>query len=212
MTFGIVTIAIGEKAKQENKLCLESINNSLQNINKITLDKSNLPDTIVPNKYCQATEVKTFSDMQYSRLLKVNLINCIPKKWQYCIYLDSDTRLMSKDIFKILDVLKSGYDICIVPSQSQDFWHIGQEEKNNTILELGYHPIQLQCGVFGFRVNDVMREFFLRWSNNYLVYCNQDQMQFVKTLHEIPIKYWLMGFPFNSSNGTVVKHLFGRTR
>lgn len=104
---GIATIAVGEKAKQENVYCLESIKKHLD-IDVITLDIDSLP-----------FRIRTpLNDMQYSRIIKTYLINCIPQEWQYCIYLDSDTRVVSKDILKIFDILQSGYDLVIVPSSS----------------------------------------------------------------------------------------------
>lgn len=193
--WGIVTIAIGEKALLENKKCIESIEKHLPDIETVTIIKS------LDN-----------SDMVSSRLIKTRLINHIPSYWQYCIYLDSDTRVMSSDLLRIFDILQSGYDLCICPSTSQDFWHIDQTERDYTFNQLEYQPLQLQGGVFGFSVNDKMREYFQCLSNNYLLYCNQDQAAIVRALHERPVKYWLMGCPFNSSNGSVVKHLFGNTR
>lgn len=192
---GIATIAIGEKSLLENKKCIESI-------------KKHLPDIEI------VTITKNFSDtpMITSRTIKTDLINYIPSHWQYCIYLDSDTRVMSADLFRIFDILQSDYDLVICPSQYQDFWHIDEKERNETFDLLEYQPLQLQGGVFGFSVNDKMREYFQCLSNNYLLYCNQDQAAIVRALHECPIKYWLVGYPFNSSNGSVIRHLFGNTR
>ena len=206
---GVATIAIGEKSVLENQKCIASIRNVLEtsDVDQITLDIQKIYDTLEPSYNCGA-----LNSMQLSRLAKVNLINLIPDNWQYCIYMDSDTRLVSKDILVIYDILSSGYDLCIVPSQSQDFWHIDKSEIGYTCDKLGYMPLQLQAGVFGFAVNEETRNLFLHWSNNYLLYSNQDQAALVRAVHEIPVKTWLLGFPFNSGNGTVVKHLFGNTR
>lgn len=193
--FGIATIAIGEKALLENKKCIESIRKHLPDMPIVAITKS------LDN-----------SDMVSSRLIKTSLINHIPNCWQYCIYLDSDTRVLSSDILKIFDILQSGYDLVICPSTSQDFWHIDEKERNETFDLLEYQPLQLQGGVFGFSVNDKMCEYFQCLSNNYLLYCNQDQAAIVRALHECPIRYWLVGYPFNSGNGSVISHLFGNTR
>lgn len=193
--YGITTIAVGNKAILENKSCIESIRKHLPDIPIVTITKS------LDN-----------SDMVSSRLIKTSLINHIPSEWQYCIYLDSDTRVLSSDILRIFDILQSGYDLVICPSTSQDFWHIDEKERNETFDLLEYQPLQLQGGVFGFSVNDKMHEYFQCLSNNYMLYCNQDQAAIVRALHEYPVKYWLVGYPFNSSNGSVIKHLFGNTR
>lgn len=206
--FGIVTIAIGDKSLLENKRCITSIRNTLENkITPIlTLDKQKICSTLEPNDYCHRT------DTQLSRIAKVNLINLIPDNWEYCLYLDSDTRVMSKDILVILEILKSGYDLVIAPSANNDFWHIEETERNYTYDLLGYIPIQLQAGVFGLTINEKTKEFFLRWSNEYVLYYNQDQAAFIRALYKSNLRIWLMGYPFNSSNGSVIKHLFGNTR
>lgn len=193
--YGIATIAVGEKPLLENKRCVDSIRKHLPDVSIVTITK------FLDN-----------SDMVSSRLIKTSLINHIPQEWQYCIYLDSDTRLISPDLLRIFDILQSGYDLVICPSTSQDFWHIDEKERTETFNLLEYQPLQLQGGVFGFSVNDKMREFFLRLSNEYLLYCNQDQAAIVRALHECPVKYWLLGNSFNGYNGSVVKHLFGNTR
>jgi hypothetical protein len=193
--YGIATIAVGEKSLLENKKCIESIKKHLPDIETVTITKS------LDN-----------SDMVSSRLLKTSLINHIPSHWQYCIYLDSDTRVLSTDILRIFDILQSGYDLVICPSTSQDFWHIDEKELRETFDLLEYQPLQLQGGVFGFSVNDKMREYFQCLSNTYMLYCNQDQAAIVRALHECPVKYWLLGNSFNGYNGSVVKHLFGNTR
>lgn len=193
--YGIATIAVGEKALLENKRCIESIRKHLPDIPIVTITKS------LDN-----------SDMVSSRLIKTSLINHIPQEWQYCIYLDSDTRLISPDLLRIFDILQSGYDLVICPSTSRDFWHIDEKERNETFDLLEYQPLQLQGGVFGFSVNDKIHEYFQCLSNNYLLYCNQDQAAIVRALHECPVRYWLLSNSFNGYNGSVVKHLFGNTR
>jgi hypothetical protein len=193
--YGIATIAVGEKSLLENKKCIESIRKHLPDIETVTITKS------LDN-----------SDMVSSRLLKTSLINHIPSHWQYCIYLDSDTRVLSTDILRIFDILQSGYDLVICPSTNQDFWHIDEKERRETFDLLEYQPLQLQGGVFGFSVNDKIREYFQYLSNIYMLYCSQDQAAIVRALHECPVKYWLLGNSFNGYNGSVVKHLFGNTR
>lgn len=193
--YGIATIAVGEKSLLENKKCIESIKKHLPDIETVTITKS------LDN-----------SDMVSSRLLKTSLINHIPSQWQYCIYLDSDTRVLSTDILRIFDILQSGYDLVICPSTSQDFWHIDEKERCETFDLLEYQPLQLQGGVFGFSVNDKMCEYFQYLSNTYMLYCSQDQAAIVRALHECPVRYWLLGNSFNGYNGSVVKHLFGNTR
>src|SRR5690554_3287420 len=193
--FGIATIAVGEKSLLENKRCVDSIRKHLPDVSIVTITKS------LDN-----------SDMVSSRILKTSLINRIPPHWQYCIYLDSDTRVLSADILNIIEILQTGYDLVICPSEHNDFWHIDTTERENTFDQLSYTPLQLQFGVFGFTVNKKMSDFFLRLSNEYMLYYNQDQCALIRALHDVPVKYWLLGYPFNSGNGSVIQHLFGKTR
>lgn len=194
--WGIATIAIGEKALLENKKCIESISRYLPDIPTYTI-----------------TVKRDESDMISSRLIKTSLIEYIEHlNWQYCIYLDSDIRVQSADLANIIGILENGYDLVICPSTSQDYWHIDEKERLDTFNELEYQPLQLQGGVFGFSINDKMREFFLYLSNEYMLYSSQDQCALVRAIHKFPVKYWLMGSSFNSPNGSVVKHLFGNTR
>lgn len=131
------------------------------------------------------------------------------------IYLDSDTEVISKDIDKIFSILEDGYDLVICPSQNQDkdgFWHIDEKEKEYTYSMVGFQPLQLQAGVFGFRINQDTDRLFYIWHNEWNKFRNQDQAALVRALYENPVKICLLGKPFNSSNGVVLKHRFGAIR
>ena len=211
----IVTIAIGEKAKKENELLKKTVFQTLEidKKNWITLDKPKSYGIIEPPITALLSfDLQHYSDMQLSRIVKTNLINLIPDHWTHCIYLDSDTRILSSDFFRIFDILSDGYDLVICPSTSQDYWHIDAEEKDFSFNKLLYQPLQLQGGMFGFTVNDKIRDFFKHFSNGYMLYYNQDQLALIRALHECDIKYWLLGYPFNSDKGSVMKHMFGNTR
>ncbi len=198
--FGIVTIAVGDKAKAENVECIASFNKLLPDIPTITLDET------------MFNKSTGYSNTQLSRFLKTQLVKLVPENWTNFLYIDSDTRLLSSDIMVIKGHLENGFDIVIVPSQSQSFWHIGESENQHTIEELDYYPLQFQCGVFGCKKNNAVRQLFDNWWHEWVKFSDQDQAAFVRAYHATPVKLWFMGYPFNSGNGPVLRHLFGNTR
>lgn len=133
---------------------------------------------------------------------------------KYNLYLDSDTIVKSKDIqimFRLLD----DYDLVICNSSNQEseaFWHVDELERNYTYEQLGYIPVQYQCGVFSWRQNDNTDRLFEHWHKEWLIYQGQDQCAFVRALHKTPLRVYLLGSAFNSSNGSVLTHNFGKTR
>lgn len=150
------------------------------------------------------------NDIKNSRYYKTKLNNY---QTEYNLYLDSDTIILDKiDIyFNLLDQ----YDLVICNSTNQDhesFWHIDTLERNDTYDTLGYIPLQLQCGVFSWRQGEVMDRFFSTWHNEWLIYKGQDQAAFVRALHRIPIRYYILSNTFNGSNGSVIQHNFGKIR
>lgn len=198
--FGITTIATGDKAKEENTKCINSYRRLLPDTPMYTFDEKDISDSF------------SYSDKQKSRYIKTQLPNLIPDSWSRFLYVDSDTRLQSNTILEIDNHLKNDYDLVIVPSKSQSFWHIGEDEKEYTANVLEYYPMQFQCGLFGCKVNDRTKQLFRNWWFEWVKFSDNDQLAFIRALHVTPVKIWLMGFPFNSDSGTVVKHLFGVTR
>jgi len=194
--FGIITIATGDTAKEENAKCVASFRNCLPSIPIITIDDEN----------------PQWTNAQQSRYLKTQLPNLVPDEWDSFLYVDSDTRLLSSDIMVMKDHLENGFDIVITPSQSQSFWHIIEDENKYTLETLDYYPLQFQCGVFACKKNDRIKQLFNLWWFEWLKYTDQDQAAFLRAYHQNPVKLWCMGYPFNSGNGPVLKHLFGNTR
>lgn len=201
--FGIITIATGDKAKAENDKCRMSFDKHLPDIPFLVIDSD---PAITYN-----LEMKN-SNSQFSRYLKTQLPRLVPDEWDSFLYVDSDTRLLSFDIMVMKDHLENGFDMVITPSQSQSFWHITEDENQYTLEGLDYYPLQFQCGVFACKKNNAVKQLFNAWWFEWLKFSDQDQAAFLRALHTTPVKLWLMGYPFNSGNGPVLKHLFGNTR
>ena len=150
------------------------------------------------------------SNKQASRYAKTKLLEWTD--FNDMLYLDADTRVTG-DISTGFDILADGWDIVLTPSDHQGedvFWHVGQTEKDNTLLELGYIPLQLQAGVMFIRRNERTKAFFHAWFDEYCRYGDEDQAAFLQALNRVPLKIWLLGKPWNG--GPVIQHRFGAFR
>lgn len=159
-----------------------------------------------------------YSDVQHivfplrdkgARWSKLNLDTLSP--FDYTLYLDVDTRVMG-GIFAGFDILQSGYDLVIAPSNFQYsaiFRHIQNAERQLTFEELGTSELlQLQAGVFFFRKSPAMLELFTTWRVEWERFEDQDQAALLRALDKTPVKLWILSYMFNG--GELVQHLFGR--
>jgi glycosyltransferase involved in cell wall biosynthesis len=197
--YQLITTAYGKKAKNEAKALADSFLEIENYSEPVALE------VVTSKQYNQGR-----TNLIKSRLAKTNLAELAYA--DYVIYLDADTRIQSPDIYRIFDMLQDGFDLVISPSQHSDFWHIDNDERRYTFDTIGYKPVQLQGGVFGFTANDRVKAFFKKWQDEYKRYQDQDQAALIRALYQVPLKTHLVGYPFNSSNGSIVKHMFGRTR
>lgn len=194
---GVVYVAFGEAAINES--CLS----------RASLEATNpdLPVCVI-GMYAPAD----MSDKEASRYAKVNMLAKIPSNWRECVYLDADTRVYG-DLSPGFDALAAGFDIVIAPSDHQGgdaFWHIGDEEREITYRELGFQPLQLQCGVMFVANNRETRRFYQAWYEEWKRWRDEDQAAFVRALNRCPVKVALLGKPWNG--GTLIGHRFGMAR
>lgn len=190
---GVVYIALGEKAaKQAEKNAL---------------------NWAVQDSDIKIHFVKEYEDKGLvARWAKTNLDSITP--FERTGYLDADTVVRS-DIGAAFQVLEGGWDVVIVPSTQQGenlLWHLSHEEREQTMIELGYDPLQLQGGAFWFANNERVALFFARWREEWLRWKEADQGALLRAMRVGNLKVWLFGHPWNSSNGTVVQHRFGEAR
>jgi len=128
------------------------------------------------------------------------------------LYLDADT-LIRQAIDVGFEILADGWDVVMVPSSNQEqdiFWHIAEIERNQTMHELGYAPLQLQCGVMFIARNARTVKFFDAWHDEWMRYCDEDQAAFLRALKRVPLRVWLLGYPWNG--GAIIEHRFGACR
>jgi hypothetical protein len=146
------------------------------------------------------------------RWAKLNLTNLSP--FEYTLYIDADT-LVRGDLSAGFDILSDGWDAAIVPSQQQGpelLWHVTVEERQATLNELEYEPLQLQGGMMFYQNNEAMSRFFSAWRFEWLRWRGADQGALLRALAQCPLRLWLLGYPWNSGVGTIVSHHFGRAK
>lgn len=188
MTDGALIVAVGANAKVQADLCAKGLS---------------IPFAIVDGLHGPG---------EPGRWAKVNLDQAT--KFERSLYLDADTRVQAP-VAPGFDVLGDGWDLVIVPSTRQGeeaLWHLEEKERELTILELGYVPLQLQGGVFWFARNKRVRAFFRMWRKEWRRFTGQDQGALLRALDQRPLKVWLFGFPWNSSQGALIQHRFGSAR
>lgn len=193
MTTGIVQIAIGERAKSEQRSSAAS------------LRPYGLPVKVITQN------VAGLDAVQSSRYHKTHLDQLTP--FDRTLYLDADTRIVG-DITKPFGVLDDGWDIALCPSTNQvvseHLWHVSAEERDATYLQLGFVACQLQAGVIYFAKNERVECLFVAWRNEWQRWQGQDQAALLRALQQVPVKVWLLGRVYNG--GSVIQHLFGRAR
>lgn len=192
MTNGVVYIVYGNQARIEAEQSIASL-----------LRFNDLPITIISDDFGMTPE-------QNSRLAKVNLPQLV--EYDKVLYLDADTRIKGNlsALFEILD----DWDLALAPSKNQDndlFRHIKNVvEKEETLRELGnWRPLQFQCGVMAFS-RERCKQLFEEWQRQWQRWKGQDQAALLRALAIEPVRVWLLGKDWNSENGAIIQHLFGR--
>lgn len=195
---GVVWAAFGEKAKGEQEACLESLRRL-----------HGWPFRLVREEDAPLG----LDDMQASRWAKTHLLDLSP--FEQTLYLDADTRVVG-NLSAGFTVLDDGWDMALAASgnQGQDWlWHVGDDERQATKAEWGgVVPLQLQAGMMFVTRNERTYALFAEWQRQWARWKGQDQGALLRAMRVKPVRVWLLGSPWNSGQGTVVRHLFGRTR
>ena len=191
---GVVFVAIGDKAQRE-------AHESLYTLNKWNDFPVKVIDQITGNWN---------SRVSASRWAKLNLFELAP--YQSILYLDADTRVRG-DVSGGFDMLDDGWDMAMSFSTQQGhdlFWHVGDQEVDLTLREIGRTPLQMQAGVMFVNRNDRTLKLFEVWRLEWSRWRDQDQAAFIRALDIAPVKLWLLGRPWNG--GALIAHLCGRCR
>lgn len=132
-----------------------------------------------------------------SRRAKIELYNLSP--YEFTLYMDADTYAY-RPLTYYWRLLEREFDIVITPAKQQDddcLWHVGEPEKQETLDEIGYTPLQLQGGVFAFRRSPACEKFFSAWKREWFRYEGQDQAALLRALQDVPLRIALLSKVYN---------------
>lgn len=191
---GVVYIAYGDKANHEVSFSIKELRLSNPDLKFHIINQISQS----ANNHVESRRAKTMLD-QYS-------------PFDLTCYLDADTR-PQKSIQSGFEILNDGFDLVITPSDKQEsdcLWHVSEDERKKTFDRYGIIPLQLQAGVFYFRKSTEVLKFFKVWREEWSIYRGEDQAAFLRAMHRVKLKIWLLGRPWNG--GAVVQHLYGRCR
>lgn len=160
-------------------------------------------------------EVDTHSGLtteQQAHLAKTRVFDWSP--YPYTLLLDADTRVHG-DLSVGFELLERGWDIVMVPSfpprEGLILWHLSDLDRGYTLNKLGsWNHIMHNTGVLFFRKSQAVKNLFSAWEVEWQVYKDRDQGAFLRALRYNPVYKFLLGAAYNSKNGAIVKHLFGR--
>ncbi|MBD3387424.1 MAG: hypothetical protein GF414_00585 [Candidatus Altiarchaeales archaeon] len=197
MSQGICYVALGNKAVSEAKKSYAT-----------------LPKDYEVEVFGKGGEKSELTTEQQAHLAKTNVFDWSP--FDQTLLLDADTRVKG-DLSIGFDLLNRGAELVIVPSQpprpEQVLWNLSPAEKEYTFSELGnYAHVMLNTGVMFFRKTPNVEVLFKEWTQEWFRFKDRDQGALLRALHSRPVISRLLGPAFNSADGEVVQHLFGRAR
>lgn len=132
------------------------------------------------------------------------------------LLLDADTQVKG-DLSYGFKLLNKGWELVLAPSipphPGAVLWSLSEKERRYMLEQLGtWRYVMLNTGVMYFRDTEAVRRLFECWRTEWLRFKDRDQGALLRALQQCPVALWLLGHPFNSSEGEVVEHHFGRAR
>lgn len=201
---GIYTIAYGKEARECFKRLLESVHKYLPDI----------PVCVVSDKPIE-TKLK-YIYVEYpdkdigARNNKTMIYDLAPQNWEYILYLDADTEVVSYDVIFLFDILKDGFEfaICINPAQYVLVKNMirpdNKQEMSELIELLGTDElIQVNGGVFSFRRTPNTQYLMQGWNKEWQKYGKRDQAALDRVLFDKPLRLYVLGNEWN----TVTRYL-----
>lgn len=196
---GVYYVAYGDNARECFKHALTSVRKYLNDI----------PVCLVSD-----TPIEIDLDYQFieypdndigARGNKTLIYELAPKEWEYILYLDADTEVISKDVMLYFKLLQDGFDtvFCINPTSyalvSDMLRPDNQDEIIDLIERLGTGELlQLNGGVFSFRRNETTEKLFNGWHTEWLKYGKRDQAALDRVLYSLKVKLYVLGVEFNT--------------
>lgn len=201
---GIYYVAYGEPAK-------ECFIRALRSVRKFFPD---LPVCLVSDK-----RVKTVENYQFikypdndigARKNKTLVYELAPKEWEYVLYLDSDTEVISEDIKLFFELLSDGFEfvICTNPEQYILAKDMERPDNKEEMTELKHllgtdELLQYNGGVFAFRRCETTDKLLNGWSKEWSKYGKRDQAALDRVLYSMSVRVYTLGVEWN----TVTRYL-----
>lgn len=142
------------------------------------------------------------------RSVKTQIYDLAPKDWNYVLYLDADTEVVSSDLKFLFEALVDGWEavFCTNPDKYCILSYAKRpdciEEFNLTLDKVsalsGSEILQLNGGVFAFRRSERTAAFFRSWHSEWQRYGARDQMALHRVLYENPLRVLVLGNEWNT--------------
>lgn len=196
---GVYYVAYGQPAKECFKRALKSV-------------RQFLPEVEV----CLVSDEKIKTDEDYiwieypdndigARGNKTLIYQLAPKEWEFVLYLDSDTEVISSDVVFLFDLLRDGWELvfCTNPSSYalvKDMYRPdNQDEMDNLLEQLGTGDLlQYNGGVFAFRRCANAEKILNAWNKEWFKFGKRDQAALDRVLYANPVKIYTLGIEWNT--------------
>lgn len=142
-------------------------------------------------------------------------------KWspyKLTLMLDADTRVRDWEALSIgFDLLRQGVEVVMAPSwppqDGRTLWSLTSPDRDYTFQVMGkFQHVMLNTGVLFFSKTARTEKLFSLWEEEWERFKKWDQGAFLRALNRAPVIMSLLGRDFNSLEGSVVEHHFGKAR
>lgn len=196
---GIYYVAYGEPAK-------ECFVRALRSVRKFFPD---LEVCLVSDVRVETTDDYLFIEYPDNdigaRKNKTLIYQLAPSEWEYVLYLDSDTEVISSDIKLFFELLADGFEfvICNNPEQYISMKDMNRPDNEDEMLELKHllgtdDLLQYNGGVFSFRRCEATEKLLNGWSREWDKYGKRDQAALDRILYKTPIRVYTLGVEWNT--------------
>jgi hypothetical protein len=196
---GIYYVSYGQPAKECFKRALNGVRKHLGDI-----------------PVCLVSDAKVESEHDYifieypdndigARGNKTLIYELAPKEWEYVVYMDSDTEVISPDVMFLFDLLKDGWELvfCTNPSDYALVKEMNrpdnQDEMEELVELLGTDDLlQYNGGLFAMRRCENTQKILNGWHEQWKVYAKRDQAALDRSLYSNPIRIYTLGVEWNT--------------
>lgn len=180
-------------------------------VRAITSWKKHMPDTpveLVSDKPLNVGEDIFIQESDADiggRSVKTRIYDLAPAEWEYVLYLDADTEIISPDVAFLFELLNDGWELvfCINPAKYALAREMkrsdNRQECEETFAQLGSDEIlQLNGGVFAFRRNERTAHLMRSWHEEWQRYGARDQAALDRALYANPVRIYTLGNEWNT--------------